>query len=84
MLDHAFDLSHDVYPVTEGCFAPKLTLFFLDWLAAILARRALKACRVSRLGGLKCKFTGTTYNLDMGGLKNWGFNFAIFVLSNIL
>ena len=50
------------HPLKEDCFVPKLTLFFfLDWLAAILARRALKACRVSRLG-IKCELTGAACN----------------------
>ena len=56
------------HPLKEDCFVPKLTLFFfLDWLAAILARRALKACRVSRLRGIEFESTGTACNEGMQG-----------------
>ena len=58
-LDHVVNLSPDTkngkekrYPVREGgwFFVPKETVcFFLELFAAILCRRACKACRVSRL-----------------------------------
>ena len=38
------------YPSEDFCFTPKATLFFfLELLAAMLALRACKACKVSRL-----------------------------------